>query len=218
MTRHSLGEGMDRLKVDVVTMGARAEQAIERALTALFQGDRDLAGKVVAGDAWFDRMEVETERACLTLIALQQPLAHDLRLVGSTLKMLTDLERMADHAADIAKILLRLPPGRPAALPADIPRMATAGRSMTRDALDAYVREDAAKALAMIARDDEVDGLFANVFREALRDMARDADAVESGGEMLMVASHLERIGDHATNLGEWIVYMVTGERLSLND
>lgn len=218
MTRETFEEGKRRLKVDVLTMGAQVREAIERAMTALVRRDEELAARLVAGDAEFDQRELQLEHACLTLLALRQPLARDLRLIGGTLKMLTDLERMADHAADIAKITLRLA-GKPFVKPlVDIPQMAAIVQSMTADALDAYALEDSAKALAMIARDDEVDHLFSTIFKDLLQLMAENPAAIEGGSELLMVANHLERIGDHATNLGEWVVYMVTGDRVSLND
>lgn len=218
MTRTSLGEGKQRLKVGVITMGAQVEEAIQNALIAVVGRDTSLAQQVVDGDAAFDRQEIELEHACLTLLALQQPLAHDLRMIGGTLKMLTDLERMADHAADIAKICLRLD-GKPLVKPLiDIPQMAKIVHAMTHDALEAYVREDKEQALRMIGRDDEVDQLFARIFKELLQIMAQNPDLIEGASELLMVASHLERIGDHATNLGEWAVYMATGERPHLNN
>ncbi|HHY93027.1 MAG TPA: phosphate signaling complex protein PhoU, partial [Firmicutes bacterium] len=169
------------------------------------------------GDDLIDTMELDIENRCLRLLALQQPMASDLRVIGTALKIVTDLERMADHASDIAKVTIRLQ-GQPLIKPlVDIPRMATIARQMTRQSLDAFVQRDVNMALAMIESDHEVDHLYSQIFRELLTYMMEDPRTIQQATYLLFVGMYLERIADHATNLGEWIIYMVTGEKKELN-
>lgn len=199
-------------------MGTLVEETIYKAVRSLQDRDLDLAREVVAGDSVIDNMELDIERRCLELFALQQPMARDLRTIGTALKITTDLERMADLATDIAKITIRMQ-GEPLIKPlVDIPRMAEIARSMLRDSLNAYVNHDDQLAMEMIERDHEVDHLYAQIFRELLVLMMEDPRKITQGTYLLFVAKYLERIGDHATNLGEWIIYMTTGERKELNN
>lgn len=218
MTRESFHHELAELRRDLARMGTRVEEAIAAALQSLIQRDRALAEQVVAGDDEIDAMELEIEQRCLTLVALQQPMASDLRIIGATLKALTDLERLADHAVDIARITIRLG-DQPFIKPLiDIPRMGEVAKGMVRDALTAYIRQDAQLALEMIRRDHELDHLYRQIFDELVPIMARDPSTVPQAAQLLFVALHLERMGDHATNIGEWVIYMVTGERRELND
>jgi phosphate transport system protein len=209
---------LSALKEDILHMGTLVEERIREAVRSLAEGDLELARKIVASDDEIDRMNLEIEKKCLTLLALQQPIARDLRAVGTALKIVTDLERMADHAADIAKVTLRLQ-GEPLIKPLiDIPRMAELARQMTRDSLRAFVHEDAELARRMIEHDDEVDHLYAQIFRELLVIMMEDPRTIHQATYLLFVAQYLERVADHATNLGEWIIYLVTGELREMND
>lgn len=218
MTRASFQELLDQLQEDLLRMGTLVEETIYRAVRSLADRDVDLARQVVQGDDLIDDMELEIEQRCLQLLALQQPMAGDLRTIGTVLKIITDLERMADLAVDIAKVTIRIE-GQPLIKPlVDIPRMAEIARSMLRDSLNAYVRRDTHLAMEMIERDHEVDHLYAQIFRELLVIMMQDTKTINQATQLLFVAKHLERIGDHATNLGEWILYMVTGERKGLNN
>lgn len=218
MTRESFHVALQQLERELLRMGTLVEEAIYKAVNSLKDRDVALARSVVAGDDVIDRMQVEIEQRCLQLLALQQPLAGDLRAIGTALKITTDLERMADHSVDIAKITIRLE-GQPLIKPlVDIPRMAEIARSMLRDSLNAYVNRDTALALEMIERDHEVDHLYNQIFRELLVVMIEDPKTIAQATYLLFVAQYLERIGDHATNLGEWIIFMVTGERKDLND
>lgn len=218
MNRKSFHAQMDELKQQVLKMGSLVETAIFDAVKSLKEQDIKLANKVVQGDDLIDRLEIETEQECLKLLALHQPMAADLRFIGTALKVVTDLERMADHASDIAKMTIRLE-GQPLIKPLiDIPRMAEVAQKMVRDGLDAYVRRDTDLALAMIEYDHEVDHLYSQIFRELLVFMMEDPRTIKQATYLLFVAQHLERIADHATNLGEWIIYMVTGERKELNN
>lgn len=218
MSRESFHGELHQLQQDLLRMGTLVEETIYKAVNSLKNRDVALAREVVAGDDVIDRMETDIEQRCLQLIALQQPLARDLRAIGTALKIITDLERMADHAVDIAKVTLRLE-GQTLIKPlVDIPRMAEIARSMLRDSLKAYVNRDVDLAMEMIKRDHEVDHLYNQIFRELLTFMIEDPKTITQATYLIFVAQFLERIGDHATNLGEWILYMVTGERKDLND
>lgn len=218
MTRQLFHNALDQLQQDLLRMGTLVEETIYKAVKSLQDRDLDLAREVVAGDEVIDNMELDIERRCLELFALQQPMARDLRTIGTALKITTDLERMADLATDIAKITIRLD-GQPLIKPlVDIPRMAEIARGMLRDSLNAYVNRDDQLAMEMIERDHEVDHLYAQIFRELLVLMMEDPRKITQGTYLLFVAKYLERIGDHATNLGEWIIYMTTGERKELNN
>lgn len=209
---------LDELESDILKMGTMVEEAIGRAVRSLVERDTAAAEAVIQGDDLIDQLEMEIEKRCLTLLALQQPMASDLRLIGTALKIVTDLERMADHAVNIAKVTIELD-GQPLIKPLiDIPRMAEKAEEMTRQALTAFVRRDVELARRMIEGDDLVDHLYNQIFRELLLIMIEDPSTIQQATSLLFVAQYLERIADHATNLGEWIIYMVTGEREDLND
>lgn len=217
-TRKSFHTELAELEQALLKMATMVEEAIYRAVKALKGRDPALAQEVIDRDAAIDDLELAIERDCLRLLALQQPMASDLRTIGTALKIITDLERMADHATDIAKITIRMG-DEPFIKPLiDIPRMAELCQRMLRAALEAYVRRDAARAYRMIEDDDEVDHLYGQIFRELLTYMLQDPKTIQQATYLLFVASHLERVADHATNLGEWIIYMVTGERKEMND
>ncbi len=211
--RTRYNEQLDKLHVQIVTMGTMCEQAISKATKALTEGDMTLAADVVAGDAAVNQQERDVEALCLKLLLQQQPVASDLRNISSILKMLTDLERIGDQAADIAEIVyqnnLKLPEKY-----LHVCKMGVAAVQMVSDAIAAYVKEDAELAKRVIASDDEVDALFAKVRNELLDDLAKD-DHTE--GEILlnlfMVIKYYERIGDHATNVAEWVCYALTGTK-----
>jgi phosphate transport system protein len=215
--RKSFHLELEELQQDLLRMGSLVEKAIAEAVRSLAERDLELAEKVVAGDDLIDTMELDIENRCLRLLALQQPMASDLRVIGTALKIVTDLERMADHASDIAKVTIRLQ-GQPLIKPlVDVPRMAAIAREMTRQSLDAFVQRDVNMALAMIESDHEVDHLYSQIFRELLTYMMEDPRTIQQATYLLFVGMYLERIADHATNLGEWIIYMVTGEKKELN-
>jgi phosphate transport system protein len=177
-----------------------------------------LAVQVIDDDDRVDAMEIDIERRCLTLLALQQPLAGDLRIVSTILKIITDLERMADHASDIAKVTVRLEQ-EPLVKPlVDIPEMARLSSSMVRLALNAYIHRSLEEAVTMIRLDDDVDHLYSRIFDDLQQLMRERPDTVLQATHLLFVANYIERVADHATNLGEWVIYMVTGERKELND
>lgn len=216
-TRKSFHSELEDLAAQILKMGLLVEEAIRDGVESLKNKDQDLARKVIEGDDAIDDLETEIEQTCLRLFALQQPMAVDLRMIGTALKIITDLERMADHAVDIAKVTIRLG-NEPLIKPLiDIPRMAEITQRMVRECLDAFIRKDAALAHKMAAWDEEVDHLYAQVFRELLVFMIEDPKTIRQATQLLFVGQHLERIADHATNVGEWVVYMVTGEKRDLN-
>lgn len=216
-SRHQFHQELARLKTDILKMADLVESALQRAVEALANQDTALAQAVIAGDDDIDALEHDIEDRCLQLLALQQPMAVDLRFIGTGLKMITDLERMGDHAVNIAKSTLRLA-GRPYLKPLiDIPRMAAEAREMLREAIAAFVEGDIELARKAAERDHRLDQLYGQIFRELLTFMMEDPRTIEQATQLLVVAGRLERVGDHITNLAEWTVYMVTGERQELN-
>ncbi len=206
------------LEQDIVALAVRVKGVIARAVAALGSMDAAAGREIVAGDRAIDEDELELERQCLLLLALQQPVAGDLRAIGAALRILIDLERIADHAADIAKAAVRME-GQTLVKPlVDIPRMAELAQEMVARAVDAYVRRDVEAARALVLLDDDVDHLFSRVFNDLIGLMTQRPDAAHQGTHLLFVASHLERIADHATNLAEAVIYAVTGLRPELND
>lgn len=198
-------------------MGQLVIAMIDQAITSLARQDLHLAQQVIDRDDAVDQLLIRLEKQALQLMALQQPMARDLRTIGTGLKLVTDLERIADHAVDIAEIVLRLGT-EPLIKPlVDVPRMAELTHEMVAGALRSYVREDEALARAMIQKDDEVDHRYRLVFDELLEMMQKRPEVVKQATYLLHVAMHLERIGDHATNLGEWTIFLLTGELADLN-
>ncbi len=218
MLRQSFRSELDLLDQELIRMGALVEEQIRRAVRSLTGRDVILAEQVVIDDDRVDAMEKDIERRCLTLLALQQPLASDLRIISTILKIITDLERMADHAVDIAKVTLRLGTESLIKPLIDIPEMARLSSSMVRLALNAYIHRSLDEALTMIRLDDDVDHLYARIFDDLQQLMRERPETVPQGTHLLFVANYIERVADHATNLGEWVIYMVTGERKELND
>lgn len=215
--RNSFPTEMENLHAEMLRMGHLVEEAVADAVNSLANQDIELARQVIRKDDVVDDLQIEIEKHCLNILAVQQPISNDLRVVGTALKIVTDLERMADHAVDIAKITVRLE-GQPLIKPLiDIPRMAELAQHMTREAINAYVEQSTDLALRMAATDDAVDHLYDQIFRELLVLMMEDPRTIRQATHLIFVAQFLERIADHATNLGEWVVYMVTGERRELN-
>jgi phosphate transport system protein len=199
---------LEALKEQLLRMGGRAEAIVLKAVDALLRRDPGLAREVFADDKLIDRLELDVDDRCLRLLALQQPLARDLRFITSVLKITNDLERIGDHAVNIAGSAERL-----AALPlfralVDIPRMAELASGMLHEALDAFVRDDAATARRICRRDDEVDALNQQLFRELLTTMTEDPATITRALELILVARNLERVGDMATNVAEEVVFI----------
>ncbi len=216
--RKSFSAQLEDLQQDLLKMGTAVEEAIHLSVKALEERDLELAQQVIEDDHHINDMELEIEEACLRLLALQQPMAKDLRVITTALKIITDLERMADSAVGIARIVVRMAGEQLIKPLIDIPRMAEIAEGMTRDALTAYIETDADLAREMVERDHKVDDLYNQIFRELVLYMIEDAKNIRQATRLLFVAKYLERIGDHATNVGEWIIYLVSGERVELND
>jgi phosphate transport system protein len=216
-TREAFDRDLHQLQDDLLRMGALVESALDRAIEALRSRSLQLADAVIAADNTIDALHLELEERCLRLMATQQPMAKDLRTIAAVWIMTIDLERMGDHAEDIARIVQRIAE-QPLLKPLiDIPRMAELVRGMLRDGLDAFIARDIAQARQMAARDDEIDHVYAQLFRELLTYMLEDARNIQRATHLLMVAQALERMGDHATNIAERVIYMVTGNLIELN-
>ncbi len=209
---------MEKLQKQLLQMGELVENSIAKAVQALKEQQVSLAEEVIGEDDEIDRLEMEIEEGCLTLIATQQPMAKDLRKVATLFKMIVDLERMADYATDIAKLVRRIG-DEPLIKPlVDIPRMASLTQQMVKESLDAYIQEDVDLAVEMAAKDDEVDKLHKQIFRELFTIMLENPRVITQATHLLFVSRYLERIADHATNIGEEVVFLVTGEKKDLNE
>jgi phosphate transport system protein len=209
------------VRTDVQRMADMVCGAVRSALGALESGDQDQARAVISGDAAIDAMEEEIERRCLHLLTGERRFTgasqRQMRTVAAAFKMVTDLERIGDHASSIARTVLRIDRG---ALPKpflDIPRMAVLAEAMLRKSVAAFVNNDTVAARAAAMEDDDIDGMYDQVFRELLTYMLDDRDAVRQATHLLFVSSAIERIADHATNLAEWEIYAETGHRVELN-
>jgi len=218
VVRQAFQAQLNELEQGIVALAVQVKDVIARAVAALAAMDADAGREIVAGDRAIDDREAYLERECLRLIALQQPVAGDLRAIGAALRILIDLERIADHASDIARTAVRLEGEALLGPLVEVPRMAELAQDMVARAVDAYVRRDEVAARALVAVDDEVDHLFSQVFGDLIVLMGQRPEAVRQGTHLLFVASHLERIADHATNLAEAVIYAVTGQRPELND
>lgn len=218
VTRETYHRELTRLQEDVAALGARAGEAIHQAVEALKSRDVAAAERIIAEDDQIDAAHLELEDRCMRLLATQQPMAGDLRAIAAVFAITIDIERMADHAEGISRAIRRL--GRePLVKPlVDIPQMEELVQEMLRDALEAFRTHDAALAERMALKDDAVDGLRSRVFRDLLEIMISDPETVPRALELVLIAQHLERAADHITNIGERVVYMVTGELRVLND
>ena len=201
------------LKTAVAEMGGSAADAVEAALEALCTADADAAAAVIKGDGRINRMQRDIEHRCMTLLLRQQPVAGDLRRISTAMKIATDIERIGDHAADIAEIIPHLAASRKAGDPAvsDAIRMGQKAHKMLLDALAALTGEDEPAAQKVIAADDEVDYDFNAIKRTLAAEIAADPAKVDAALDLLMVIKYLERIGDHAVNLAEWVEFLRTG-------
>jgi phosphate transport system protein len=205
---------LSHVKVRLLTMSGEAEAALGLAVEALLERDPDKAHRGIVGDRVIDSMEVEVEEQCINLLALQQPMARDLRMLTSALKIANDLERVGDHAVNIAQSAERLTQSRPIAPEPEIIEMARLARDMLSDALEAFIRGDAAAGREVCLRDDKVDALHRSVFRILLTHMMEDPHMIGAGMELFLVSRNLERVADLATNIGEDVVFLVEGKSI----
>jgi len=205
---------LSHVKVRLLTMSGEAEAALGLAVEALLERDPAKADLVIQGDRVIDAMEMEIEEMSVNLLALQQPMARDLRMLTSALKISNDLERVGDNAVNIAQSAERLSQARPIAPEPEIVEMARLAREMLSDALEAFIRGDAAAAREICLRDDKVDLLHNSVFRILLTHMMEDPHTIGAGMELFLVSRNLERVADLATNIAEDVVFLVEGKSI----
>ena len=215
--RERFEQQLQLLNQALTKMGSLCEQIITLAAQALTDWDENLAKKVAEVDSEIDKMECSIEGTCLRLLLQQQPVATDLRVISAALKMITDMERIGDQAEDIAEIITFLK-GRAAAESVQIREMARETITMVTGSVDAYVRQDLELAQAVLNHDDIVDAYFDRVKKNLIDMIAKNPKDGEFALDLLMIAKYFERIGDHATNIAEWVVFSVTGVHKDLED
>ena len=215
--RNRFDRQLSTLYDELIEMGSMIEKSIETAIKALVNQDVDLARHAIEADEEIDRQERIIEDLCLKLLLQQQPVAKDLRLISSALKMITDMERIGDHASDISEITIALADQPYIKKLEHIQQMAKETMIMLVGSIEAFVDKDLEKANEVIKRDDVVDDLFDKVKKELIQMIHENADKGEQAADLLMVAKYMERIGDHATNISEWVIFSITGEHKSMN-
>ena len=207
-TRH-FTEELDALKQRLLMMGGLAEERVRMAMHGLVERDRALIAGVIEGDQPLNALQLEVDDRAFKLLALHQPMAIDLRVIVSALKISADLERVGDLAVNIAEASARYIDNPPVKALIDLPRMGVIAQRMLRESLDAFVAQDNAAALRVLGQDDELDGLKTQIFRELLTYMLGDTRTIEPGIDLILISRHLERIGDHATNIAEDVIFIV---------
>lgn len=210
--RNRFDKQLCTLNDELIEMGSMIEQSIETAIQGLVTQDVSLAEQAIESDEEIDRQERTIENLCLKLLLQQQPVAKDLRLISAALKMITDMERIGDQSADISEITIALADKPYIKKLEHIQQMAKETMVMLVESIEAFVNKDLDKANKVIAHDDQVDGLFEVVKRELIDLIHKDVNSGEQAADLLMVAKYLERIGDHATNISEWVIFSITGE------
>jgi phosphate transport system regulatory protein phoU len=213
--RNNYNIQLKKLNDEMIEMGSMIEKVIEDAIHALVSQDGVLARQVIERDDEIDQQERNIETLCFKLLLMEQPVATDLRQVSSALKMVTDMERIGDHASDISELTIQMA-GTPYIKKLEnIQQMAKESMQMLVNSIEAFVELDLEKAKQVIKQDDVVDALFVTVKNELIQLIHKNADDGEQETDLLMVAKYLERIGDHATNISEWVIYYITGEYVS---
>lgn len=214
--RNKFDEQLLTLNDKLIQMGALIESAIAAAVNALTDAELENASRAIDFDDEIDRAEHEIESLCLKLLLQQQPVAKDLRLISSALKMITDMERIGDQAEDIAEITIQLAKAKRLVVPKHIKSMAQTTIQMVNDSIDAFVKKDLNLAYSVIKCDDTVDNLFDMVKDGLIRHLVENTDDGAQVIDLIMIAKYFERIGDHATNIAEWVVFSITGTHKSL--
>jgi len=212
MPRESFHRHLHELEDDLLVLGSMVEKALDRSMVALKNRDLELARQVIADDAKVNQKRFDIEEKCIDLIATQQPMASDLRIIIAVLNIIVDLERIADHAEGNAKIAVMIgnePPLKPLI---DLPRMCQKTVEMLKRSLDAFINRDAEAARRICGEDDEVDNLYDQVFRELLTFMAEDSKTITRATRLIWVGHNLERSADRVTNICERVIYVVTGK------
>lgn len=205
-------EELEQLKTRLLEMGGAAEEQVRLAVQGLVDRDQDLIDQALVGDVPLNALHIEIDNRCFTLLALYQPMAADLRTIVAAVKINTDLERVGDLAVNIAEAARRYSSHPPVKKLIDIPRMASIAQNMLRDALDAFVRRDVDLAQQVLNEDDRLDELKTQIFRELLTYMLQDPVTIEPALDLILVSRHLERIGDHATNIAEDVIFIVSAK------
>lgn len=205
-------EELKKLNTSVIKMGSLLEESINNVVTALNRMDAALAAEIMDADDKIDDLEREIEMSCITLIAKQQPVASDLRKVTSIMRIIADIERMADHCSDISEYIIELSKEKKVTMPKYVIEMVDAMKKMAVDTIDSFVTEDALKAKEVIDSDDIVDDYFEKIMEELCIAMKHNPDQIHQYAEYLMIIKYLERMADHATNIAGWIVFIVTGD------
>ena len=211
--RNRFDRQLVQLNNELIEMGGMIEKAISDTVKALVNQDIELASNVIEYDEEIDHQEREIEQLCLKLLLQQQPVAKDLRLISAALKMITDMERIGDHATDISEITIELSKESYIKKLDHIQQMAKETMVMLVQSVEAFVNKDMDKARAVIVHDDVVDDLFNKVKAELIAMIHEDVNAGEQASDLLMAAKYFERIGDHATNISEWVIFSITGQR-----
>lgn len=209
--RERYEEELRKLNSSIISMGKMIEIAIESSMIALMGRDREAACEVAKNDEAINEMEREIESQCLKLLLQQQPMAKDLRLITAALKMITDMERIGDHAADVADLVSKVPDCKYGKMN-EITEMSTQIINMLHDAVQSYIEKNYDKAKNVIAHDDVIDGLY-HTIKKDLVEKIRQTDEGETILDYLLIAKYIERIGDHAVHIAEWVIYALTGER-----
>ncbi|MDD7112974.1 MAG: phosphate signaling complex protein PhoU [Lachnospiraceae bacterium] len=205
-------EQLDRLNEEIINMGTLIQQAIGMAVEALIKRDVEKAKQTMDFDAEIDHQEKIIENLCLKLLLQQQPVARDLRVISAALKMITDMERIGDHASDISELAIQLADLPPVEQLPDVEAMAKETMVMLIQGLEAYVERNYEKAEKVIVHDDVIDDLFDRVKQELIEIIQKNSDFAGQAADLLMVAKYFERIGDHATNIAEWVIFSITGK------
>jgi len=216
--RAPLENELRSIQVDIIRMGTLIEKTIEDTINALVNRDLNLAQTIAANDDQFDQMELEIENKCIYLIARQQPVASDLRKIFSVVKIVTDLERIADHCQDISKLTIDLAKKEYVKPLVDIPKMAKQVKDMVRMTIDCYIDQDVEKSKAVCASDDIADDFFKVIVDDLELVMKQKPDEVKQCMDFMMIAKYLERMADHATNVAEWVIYSVEGTHFEGNN
>jgi phosphate transport system protein len=209
-TQPHFREELEQLQGRLLEMGGLAEERVRAVVQGLVSRDAELIERVLQGDEPINQLHIEVDNRCFRLLALHQPMATDLRAIVAAVKINTDLERVGDLAVNIAEAANRYISHPPVKKLIDIPSMGQIAQAMLRDALDAFVKRDTTLAHQVLNEDDRLDGLKTQVFRELLTYMLTDPGTIEAGLDLILVSRHLERIGDHATNIAEDVIFMVS--------
>ena len=212
--RSKFDEQLHLLNQEMMQMGSMIEDSIQKAINALIDQNVELAKKIMDNDTQIDHEQKKIENLCFNLLMQQQPVAKDLRVISAAMKMVTDMERIGDHAADISEMTILMSKTKYLPNLEHINRMASETVQMLIRSIEAYVEKDMNKAVDVIASDDVVDDLFDKNKTELIEQIQREPQSAESAADMLMVAKYFERIGDHATNIAEWVIFALDDKKM----